>query len=259
MPAASRLSSRAAFLFCCDEGFHYDTLPREVFVATLDATEEALSRHSGPFFCGDAFSAADAIWAPVLERYAAQLPCLTDLQPRGGSWPRLTRWYDAMDGVAAYACRLRGDALSWRKVLSSSPWWPAGWPDRGGPDERGDPRGGALLATAGEAAEAFGGASVSPELWAEYAETRPHVASTPGAEAAAALLRNAPAIIRDAEAFCSLREGATREEYERALRAVACLLADREGSELQEATETPTAEALQTPGAAELAAYLDDR
>ena len=190
MPSA-RESDRAAYLFCPEEGSLYEPLPRSNFVATLDATEALLGRHGGgAFFCGPSFSAADAVWAPVLERYAAQLPCLHEgLLPRGGPWPRLTRWYEAMDTVPAWACRVRGDAASWRKVLSSAPWWPAGWPPRGGPAERADPRGsqfvvkrlsgpssgsfgGALALTTLEARAASGEVVAPQSLWEAYARDR---------------------------------------------------------------------------------------
>ena len=87
MPAA-RESDRAAYLFCAEEGSLYDPLPRATFVATLDAAEELLGRHGGgPFFCGGSFSAADAVWAPLLERYAAQLPCLHEGKPYPYPYP----------------------------------------------------------------------------------------------------------------------------------------------------------------------------
>ena len=76
-----------------------------------------------------ALSAADVAWAPVLERYAAQLPCLhAGLRPRGGRWERLTRWYEAMDGVPAYAARVQGHPDSWRKVLAMQGYGNAGAP-----------------------------------------------------------------------------------------------------------------------------------
>jgi len=204
-----RQSTRAAFLFCREEGSQYDALPRATFEATLDEAERLLSRHTGgPFLCGSALSAADVAWAPVLERYAVHLPCLhAGLLPRGGRWERLTSWYEAMDGVPAYACRVRGDARSWCRVLSSSPWWPAGWPARGDPAERGDPRGGALALTADAAADAFGGPPPRdlPGLWASYAAaSKEDVAASPSAEAAAALRRNAAPLLADARAYGAL-------------------------------------------------------
>ena len=277
--SAARESSRAAFLFRREEGFQYDPLPRETLVATLDATETLLEVHdNGPFFCGGALSAADVLWAPLLERYAAQLPCLyAGLTPRGGDWPRLTRWYDAMDSVPAYACRVKGDATSWRRVLSTSPWWPAGWPSRGDPDERGDPRGGQLVLSEGEAERAYASRPVSQQLWDEYAQGRPHVASTPAAEAAAALMRNAKAIVRDAEAHAALPPDASAEDYDLALRAIAGLLLTEplsaataasgrtaQGEEQSACREerltlTGSAELSRVHGVAEVASYLVDR
>ena len=128
--SAARDSTRAAFLFCKEEGFQYDALPRSTFASFFDTADSLLAKNGdGPFFCGSALSAADVIWAPLLERYAAQIPSLhARLEPRGNeAWPHLDRWYTAMDAVPAYACRVKGDAQSWRKVLSTSPWWPAGW------------------------------------------------------------------------------------------------------------------------------------
>ena len=63
MPA--RVSTRAGFLFSADEGFSYDALPREKFVAALDATEALLSEHAGPYFCGGAFSRSMPRKAPT--------------------------------------------------------------------------------------------------------------------------------------------------------------------------------------------------
>ena len=263
MPRA-RADSRAGYLFCADEGFTYDVLSRETFIATLDATEELLSRHpAGPYFCGTSLSAADAVWAPVLERYASQLPCLhKDLTPRSKTeWPRLAQWYAAMDSIPVYACRIKGDAPSWRKVLSSAPWWPPGWPSRGGPNERGDPRGGALVATEAEACAAFAGgageAKSTEELWAEYARGREGVAPNPGAEAAAALRSNAPAIVRDAVAYCALPEDQDDADYKLAIERVATLLEDTEqgggrGGEVGGGTE-------EDDGVCRIVAYLDDR
>ena len=240
----ARDSSRAAFLFSKEEGFHYDTLPRHVFVDFLDVTESLLAKHGGddgPFFCGACVSAADIVFAPLLERYAAQLPCLhAGLVPRGSeAWPLLSRWYDAMDQVPAYACRVKGDAQSWRKVLSTSPWWPAGWPSRGDPEERGDPRGGELALTEEDACVAFGGdGSVAPDIWNAYASGRAHVSIQPAAEAAAKIVRNSAAIVRDAEKQYALPAGTSADEYDAALRAVAASLLAFERIKGSEEAET---------------------
>lgn len=107
---AARESSRAAWLFCQEEGYRLDALPRSTFETFLDKVEELLGHHtSGPFFCGAALSAADIIWAPLLERYAVQLPCLhANLNPRGAKdWPKLEEWYQAMDQLPSYVCRMQ--------------------------------------------------------------------------------------------------------------------------------------------------------
>jgi len=157
-PRNARPSSRAAFLFEWDG----DPLPRSAFESTLDATEALLEAAGGPFFAGASFSAADVAWAPFLERYAAQLPCLhKGLVPRDPSrWPCLAAWYDAMEArVPAYACRVRGDAASWRKVLSMAGFGNAGLPQR-------------MLTDAEETDAAFGPPPTDAATWAAYAKAR---------------------------------------------------------------------------------------
>lgn len=115
-PSKSRPSSRAAFLF----NWSGEPLWKSEFESVLQNTNELLSTSSSsPFFC-DTFSAADIVWAPFLERYAAQLPCLHEgINPRDATiYPHLAAWYNAMDKIPAYACRVRGDPSSWRKVLT---------------------------------------------------------------------------------------------------------------------------------------------
>ena len=117
-PDVCRRSSRAAWLFCSEEGYRLDPLPRELFEKVLDDIEALLRQSSGAFFAGQMFSAADIFWSPLLERYSVQLPCLhDDLRPRGyvDRWPRINAWYEAMDSIPAYACRIRGNGPSWRK------------------------------------------------------------------------------------------------------------------------------------------------
>ena len=94
-PRGSRPSSRAAFLF----GYGGEPLERATFEASLDATNDLLSSTRGPWFAGESFSAADVAWAPFLERWAAQLPCLhAGLNVRDASrWPALVAWFDAIE------------------------------------------------------------------------------------------------------------------------------------------------------------------
>ena len=149
-------------------------------------------------------------------RWAAQLPCLHDgLVPRDASrWPRLCAWYDAMDRLPAYACRVRGDAASWRKVLSMAGYGNSGVPPR-------------VLARMDEAAaaEVFGASDVSLATWQDYASVRPNVAATPAAEAAATILRNCKAILADAAKRDALEDEA---ELDGALRIIATLLLDED-------------------------------
>lgn len=191
--------SRAAGLFRPDEGFRLDPLPISALEVFLDSAESLLRGGDGPFFCGPFLSAADVVWAPVLERYAAQLPCLhRGFLPRGNRdrWPGLDRWYRAMDGVPAYACRVRGDGPSWRAVLYRDPWWPS--PDIWHPRDTVGPKG-ELLASQDECTAALGGTGDEEvgKVWARYAADRPHIAPTPPREAAAALVRNRSGILTD--------------------------------------------------------------
>jgi len=187
-PRKSRPSSRAAFLF----GWNGDPLWKSEFERVLSETDAILAGSSGPFFCGSELTAADVAWAPFLERYGAQLPCLHDgLNPRDGDlYPNLKDWYDAMDTVPAYACRVKGDRSSWRKVLSMAGYGNAGVPpnvlDRMAGEERGD-----YEAKSEEEAERERG------VWDEYVAGRSHAAGTAGMEAAATMARNRNAIIGD--------------------------------------------------------------
>ena len=133
-------------------------LPRSTFEGALDKTEALLGEHAaGPFFCGAAPSAADVAWAPFLERWAAQLPCLHEgLTVRGGDagrWPLLSAWFDAMEReVPAYGCRVQGDAASWRKVLSMAGYGNGGVPPK-------------VLARMDEAREDLHRMMMEHELW----------------------------------------------------------------------------------------------
>merc|ERR1719199_1439103 len=122
----ARPSSRAAYLF----QYNGEPLSRQTFEQTLQKANELLGKTDGNFFCGDDFTAADIAWAPFLERYRFQLPCLHEnLYPDDVfSYFHLSDWYTAMELLPAYACRVQGDAASWRKVLNMAGFGNAGVP-----------------------------------------------------------------------------------------------------------------------------------
>jgi len=214
-PSNARPSSRAAFLFSYD-----GPLPRSTFEKALDATEALLATHSGPFFVGDELSAADVSWAPFLERYAAQLPCLHDgLLPRDASrWPRLAEWYDAMDSVPEYACRVKGDGESWARVLTMQGYGNAG----------------SVPGTTDFIAEAAAGDAAG--LWSSFEGSRPHVAASAAEEAAARIVGNFPALVADATARKVGASGSasadpfSADECDAGLRAVASALMEGDGA-----------------------------
>ena len=182
----ARPSSRAAFLF----QYNGEPLWRGVFEETLQKTDELLSKNTeGPFFCGNTISGADVAWAPFLERYRYQLPCLHDgLEPNDANkYPNLAAWYSAMDQVPAYACRVKGDASSWRKVLSM-----AGFGNSFVPPEIE-----ANMESLAEKEAVAASSTIDKGLWAEYASSRPYLADTPQAEAALIMTRNRKSIAID--------------------------------------------------------------
>ena len=211
-PSNARPSSRAAYLFSWD-----GPLPRADFEAALDRTDKLLAASDGgPFFCGEQLSAADVAWAPFLERYAAQLPALHEgLEPKTtpDRWPHLHAWYAAMEQQApAYACRVRGDFESWRRVLQMQ-----GYGNLGRPPTLADMTEAAADPVVAVAWEAYA---------AEQAKGGRLVAPSAAEEAAAVLVRNREAVAADAAA----RKLAAADEVDLGLRAVAAMLAG-DGSE----------------------------
>ena len=185
--------------------------PRAAFVDAIDEANALLRLHGGPFFCGASVSIADVAWAPLLERFAAWLPLThPDLCLRNDArWPLLDRWFQAMDELAVYSCRLKGDVASWSKVLASSPGWlvvpSRGWQPRRLPPERVrlQPR-----------------TPVSRALWASYTSIRPHVGESAEAEAASHIIRHREALAIDASTQLSLPP----DELDEAFRALVWLL-----------------------------------
>jgi glutathione S-transferase len=252
-PRGARPSSRAAFLF------RYDGEPlwKNEFEKVLRETDELLAETAGdgPFFCGTRFTAADVAWAPFLERYAGQLPCLHEgLNPKcEESYPHLSAWYQAMDEVVPeYACLVRGDSSSWRKVLTM-----AGFGNAGGVP--------LLVSSRMDDEGAKESAPLTPEeklrqqsIWDRYAATRPYAASSPGEEAASVLIRNREMIVKDIVKRVGMKTNKfdlplDEKELDVTIRSLACILCgDRYDCEIIE--ECEIGEHVKT-----LASFLDER
>jgi glutathione S-transferase len=183
----ARPSSRAAYLF----QYNGEPLWESVFEQTLLDTDALIgsTEEDGPYFCGAEVTVADIAWAPFLERYRYQLPCLHDgLDPANpDEYPNLARWYEAMDNLPVYSCRVKGDGSSWRKVLTMAGFGNAGAPPQiqSNMDD--------LVSKEEQAAKE----SVDLECWTEFASTRPHAASSPHLEAATIITRNRKALVTD--------------------------------------------------------------
>ncbi|OLP97144.1 Glutathione S-transferase L1 [Symbiodinium microadriaticum] len=228
-PKQTRPSSRAAFLFSWN-----GPIFRSEFEATLSKTDGLLARHPGPFFRGEKISAADCAWAPFLERYAAQLPCLhRGLRPYDRSrWPKLAAWYEAATGDwAAYAQE--------KPFVANSPHEEA---------------------AARIVRNRYGNAGVPPHLvakddsshpqaatgdWAAYAQEKPFVANSPHEEAAARIVRNREALAKDAVASGIV----TEKQVDEGLRGVAALLSAGASPSKEDVSDAVVA----------VAKYLDSR
>lgn len=249
-PKRSRPSSRAAFLF------RYDGEPlwKNEFEKVLMDTNNLLGETEGPFFCGMDITAADVAWAPFLERYAAQLPCLHDgLNPRtdSESYPNLVKWYNAMEeSIPAYACRVQGNASSWRKVLVMAGYGNAGLPPQTvGRMEEMDLEECKALSMEEETQQ--------QAIWNAYREGRSWVASSPSREAAHVMVRNREAIVMDAlkRANGENQLPTTEEELDQVIRAMVCALDDIDGVFDRELIN----QCRGTRGVKALASFLDER
>lgn len=240
----ARPSSRAAFLF----QYNGEPLWRGVFEDTLQKTDTLLSQTEGPFFCGSQLSAADVAWAPFLERYRYQLPCLHEgLEPYSPeTYPDLHAWYNAMDRVPEYACRVKGDASSWRKVLLMAGFGNAGTP----------PQVEANMDSLMEQEALSAKSIIDEELWKGFASTRPYLAATPQAEAAATILNNRKAIaldvlkVADRSRWKDKGLPTTDTELDEVLRAMVCMLLDDYNDDVHSTT---------THAVGALAGFLDER
>lgn len=242
----ARPSSRAAYLF----QMNGEPLWKGVFEETLQKTDNHLVEHlDGPFFCGSDVTAADIAWAPFLERYRYQLPCLHQgLDPTDAYvYPNLARWYAAMDKVPVYVCRVKGDASSWRKVLNMAGFGNAGLP----PDIESN------IETIISKEEEEARECIDFSVWDAYAKDRDYVQSTPHREAAAIITRNRKAIIEDtlkqasSSAWKKASLPTSEEAIDAALHAMVSLLLDPTliDNQLEESIETVQS----------LATFLDHR
>lgn len=237
-PQRARPSSRAAFLF---QG-NGDPLWRSTFEETLAKTNDLLSDSDGPFFCGGTMSAADVSWAPFLERYRYQLPCLHEgLEPFcQTTYPHLHDWFQAMDKVPAYASRVKGDASSWRKVLTMAGFGNAGVP----PEIVSNIQ--QLQTKEIETTDSI----VDQSVWFEYIATRPYLAATPQLEAAATIVRNRHAIVKDAlKRSQSAGLPTASDGIEDAMKGLVLALSDDDRADSNSLT----------PNVITMAKFLDDR
>jgi glutathione S-transferase len=158
-------------------------------------------------------------------------------------YPNLVAWYAAMDRIPAYACRVKGDASSWRKVLSMAGFGNAFVPPQ-------------IEANMEELARKEAVAAkntIDQNLWMEYASSRLYLADTPQAEAGLIMTRNREAISMDAlkraESSPWKDKGLATSEskLDESMRAmVHALVEDDENSKA-------------APGVGALAGFLDER
>ena len=246
-PKRSRPSSRAAFLF----RFDGSPLWENEFEKTLEEANELLGESEGPFFCGERFTSADIAWAPFLERYAGQLPCLHEgLNPRcPDTYPHLHAWYTAMETqVPVYACKVRGDPSSWRKVLTM-----AGFGNAGSVPDLVASRMNELGTSEGDPLSELQ-EKEEQDLWETYAATRPYLTASAREEAAATLVRNREAVARDVTKNCddaSLNND--QEVLEQAMRSLSVLLCG------ENKFSKSIIEACEGTEVSSLAAFLDER
>ena len=221
--------------------------PESDHLVTLEETDEVMEEYyQGPFLCGAQITAADIVWAPFLERYAAQLPLVyesdnDDLTPRSSEYETLKEWYEAMEErVSVYSCRVMGDKTTWERLLQK------GVDQKLTPDVKlqpCSPRG--TTAAIPTKRRSFNAAAV----WSDYARTRPYVASSPEMECAAYYIRNRDRVIANAAAVIpSMQE----EEVASALREVLAAILEIGGDGDISVTNSLSG------NARELVSYLDE-
>ena len=182
-------------------------------MVTLEETDEVLEEYDdGPFLCGSFVSAADVVWAPFLERYAAQLPLVHDgssLVPRSREYEALKEWYNAMEElVPSYSCRVAGDRATWAKVLSQAV-------------QNGDVPKVDLLPVRGTVIPTNRKSLNAKMVWKQYINNKPWMSNTPEEECVQFIVRNRDSIMADTVS----RLGTLSEnEIDEALREVIAVL-----------------------------------
>jgi len=244
----SRPSSRAAYLF----QYNGEPIWKSTFEETLQKANDKLFDKGGPFMAGQsAPTAADIAYAPFLERYRYQLPCLhPGLDPTDATkYPQLSKWYDAMDQIPVYACRIKGDASSWRKVLTMAGFGNAGLPPsiQQNMQER-------ILWEETQAKDC-----IDQVLWEQYREQLQGdgyntIAKSPYWEVASIITQNKEAIIKDAQKRMEIDESVLRA----ALQGLVSRLIEYESCDefpiYLEGEDIPVTEQV-----AKIAAHLDER
>jgi len=188
-------------------------VPESDHMVTLEETDEVLEEYyQGPFLCGKDITAADLIWAPFLERYAAQLPLIYEgdnLTPRSSEYESLKKWYEAMEEkVPAYSCRVMGDMATWQRLLQTGV-------------EQGLTPKVDLLPPRSKAIPTNRRKFDADAVWSQYISTRPHVAASPELECAAFYIRNRESVIDQAS---SKLTNMSVDEIEQALREILAAL-----------------------------------
>jgi glutathione S-transferase len=215
-PRRTKANIYAPFLFLEQGGL----VSSSNHMVTLEETDEVLEEYyQGPFLCGKVFTAADIVWAPFLERYAVQLPCLLpgkpELDPRGGGeYPALREWYEAMESkVPCYSCRVQGDISQWKRALE------LGVQQYNNQENNDD-----NVIWSDNVTPVFPPHEIDGQaLWNQYKINRPWLANTPEEECVAYIVRNRSNIMREATEELAM----SANDADTALRQVIQVLLDK--------------------------------
>jgi len=172
---------------------------RASFEAALRHLDAQIAAGGGPFMLGADFSLVDCTYAPLLERWAVQLPLTMgfDLRPPQPDatprWPALEGWFVSMAALPSYATRVLGDNYSWsaavgtfQRMFSANSSAPLSEQAR------------AVTVKADYAAALALRASVADLATADAAGGDAATRAAARSEAAAVLIRNRAAIVADA-------------------------------------------------------------